>query len=241
MSDVATISIERGKVNALNRELVEELRARFAALEADPAVKAIILTGSGKFFSFGWDIPEIFPWPKNEFIEFARTFTQLYLSIFECPKPVIGSLNGHTVAGGCMLAIACDRRIMAAGNAKISLNELGFRSSVFAGSVEILRFLTGSRNATEILYSANLYSGDEASAMGLVDEVVAEAEVPARANAVASELASKSGAAFANMKRLLRGQIADNIRRLEPQSIAEFADIWYSEETRERLRKITIR
>ena len=77
------------------------------------------------------------------------------------PRPV--NRAGHTVAGGCMLALACDRRVMARGKGKISLNEIGFGSSVFAGSVEMLRFAVCSRNAQEILYSGALYDADQAT------------------------------------------------------------------------------
>jgi Delta3-Delta2-enoyl-CoA isomerase len=239
MNDIATVTISRGKVNAINRQVVAELSERFAELEADAAVKAIVLTGAGKFFSFGFDVPEVVDWPKSEFADFVRDFTRLYAAIFTCAKPVVAAINGHAVAGGCMLAIACDRRIMTTGSARIGLNELGFGSSVFAGSVEMLRFLTGSHNATEILTSAKLYSAEEARDLGLVEEAVSD--LAGRVNAVATELASKSGPAFADMKRLLRSEVAATMRRVEPESIARFVEIWYSDATRDHLQKISIR
>jgi Delta3-Delta2-enoyl-CoA isomerase len=238
MTNIATVTISRGKVNAINREVVADLSRRFTELEADPSVKTIILTGSGKFFSFGFDVPEVLDWPRSDFTDFVRSFTQLYTSIFTCAKPVIAAINGHAVAGGCMLAIACDRRIMS-GDARIGLNELGFGSSVFAGSVEMLRFLTGSHNATEILTSAKLYSAEEARELGLVED--AAGDLAGRVNAVASEMASKSGPAFADMKRLLRSEVAATMRRAEPESIKRFVEIWYSDTTRDHLQKIHIR
>jgi 3,2-trans-enoyl-CoA isomerase len=71
-------------------------------------IAAVILTGSGKFFSFGFDIPEFLAITKEEFTEYLANFTDLYTYLFLYSKPVIAALNGHTMAGGCMLALACD-------------------------------------------------------------------------------------------------------------------------------------
>jgi len=101
--------------------------------------------------------------------------------MFIYPKPIIAALNGHTIAGGCMLALACDFRLMVPGKAKISLNEIGFGSSVFAGATEMLRFWVGSAMATEVLYSGAMYPANEAFRLGLVQEVISEENLSGRA------------------------------------------------------------
>src|SRR5215471_8857154 len=169
---IATIVLERGKVNALNPVVVEELAAIFTALQSDTTARAVVLTGRGKFFSFGFDIPEFLSYTREEFTDFLTSFTTLYRNLFMYPKPLVAALNGHTIAGGCMIALACDSVIMAQGSAKISLNEITFGSSVFAGSAEMLQFRTGSR-ASDIVYSGSMYSPAEAKEIGLVAEVVA--------------------------------------------------------------------
>ncbi len=237
---VATLTISRGKVNALVGDLVQELRRNFQALETDPAARAVVLTGEGKFFSFGFDIPELFPYSRDAFLDYLVDFTDLYSYLFLFPKPVVAALNGHAIAGGCMLALACDRRVMTSGKAKISLNEIGFGSSVFAGSTEMLRFCLGSRQATEVLYSGAMYSAEEARALGLVDDVVAEEELLGTARRTAGEMGQKYGPAFASLKRLLRGPVAEEMKRREKESLLEFVEIWYSETTRANLKTIKI-
>ena len=140
-----------------------------------------------------------------------------------------------------MLALAADYRVMAKGKAKISLNEITFGSTVFAGSTEILRFWVGSAKASDILLSGAMYRADEAKELGLVHEVAAPEDVVAAARKKAAELASKPAPAFASIKSLLRKPISDEMKRRERESIQEAADLWYSESTRARLEKITIR
>jgi len=240
LNGLAKLWLSRGKVNALNGEVVAELRNTLLALENDPPTRAIILSGSGKFFSFGFDIPEFFSFSKDDFRNFLRQFTGLYYYMFLYPKPIVAALNGHAIAGGCMLALSCDERLMVSGKAKISLNEIGFGSSVFAGSAEMLKYCVGGENASKILYSGALFNAGEAKALGLVGEVVPEKNLDAMATEIASNLGNKSNRAFASIKSLLRKSIAEKMKEKEEDSISEFIDIWYSESTRRNLENIKI-
>jgi enoyl-CoA hydratase/carnithine racemase len=130
---------------------------------------------------------------------------------------------------------------MAEGKSKISLNEIGFASSVFAGSTEMLRFCAGSRNAAKILYSGAMYSAQEALDMGLVDIITSPEKLMGEAVKIALELSEKSNPAFAGIKSLLRGPIAEEMKAREEDSIKKFVEIWYSNDTRENLKKIKIR
>ena len=238
---IASLVLERGKVNALIGVVVDELFSALRTLEGDDRVRAIILTGRNRFFSFGFDIPEFITYPKERFTEFVVNFTDLYSYLFLYPKPVVAALNGHAVAGGCMLAMACDRRVMVSGKAKISLNEISFGSSVFAGATEILRFQTGSKNAAEVLYSGAMYQAEDAQRIGLVDKAVEEEMLMRESVQAALPLAEKHTPAFKSIKRLLREPIVEGYRSREMASIEEFVDIWYSESTWENLKGIQIR
>ena len=130
---------------------------------------------------------------------------------------------------------------MAAGKGKAALNELAFGSSVFAGSVEMLRFAVGNRNAEEILYTGAMYLPEEALRLGLVDEVCPGEELLGKAMAAARELGEKNQPAFQSIKRLMRDPVAEEMRRRESASIGEFVDIWYSEATWRNLQEIGIR
>jgi enoyl-CoA hydratase/carnithine racemase len=237
---IATLTLRRGKVNALNGSVVDQLRGTLKTLENDPAVKALVLTGAGKFFSFGFDVPEFLSVTKEQFTEYVISFTDLYTYIFLYPKPIVAALNGHTIAGGCMLALACDYRVMVSGKAKISLNEIAFGSSVFSGSVEMLRFWVGGANSTAILFSGAMYTAEEAKTLGLVQEVVPEDELMDKADKVATDFASKYPPAFASIKSLLRKNIVKEMRNQESEAIKEFVDIWYSESTWANLKDIKI-
>ncbi len=238
---IATVSLSRGKVNALNGAVVAELRSRLEKLEGDPQVRAVVLTGRGRFFSFGFDVPEFLAFSREDFAAYVAAFSGLYTYMFLYPKPLVAALNGHAVAGGCMLALACDSRVMEAGNAKISLNEISFGSTIFAGSAEMLRFRVGNAAATKVLYSGAMYSAEEALSLGLVEEAQPEEAVLDRARRIASDLASRSASAFASIKSLLRRPVAEEMKRREQESIREFVEIWYSAATRTKLREIRIR
>lgn len=237
---VGTIILSRGKVNALNEIMVEQLNHCFTDMESDQEVSSVILTGLGKFFSFGFDIPEFLSYSKDDFIRYLTKFTDLYTYIFLFPKPVIAALNGHTIAGGCMLATACDHRIMVSEKAKISLNEIGFGSSVFAGCVEMLKFCTGQKNAETILFSGAMYSANEAIRLGLVDKVSSRDNLISEAGKTARDFAEKDNVAFKSIKGLLRRPVAEGVVKREKESIKEFVDIWYSEKTWEKLKKVKV-
>jgi enoyl-CoA hydratase/carnithine racemase len=237
---IAEVRLARGKVNALDDLVVEELSACFRQLADDPEVRGAILTGTGKFFSFGFDIPRFLGYSREAFTRYLVKFTTLYRELFSYPKPLVAALNGHAVAGGCMLSTTCDARIMVGGKAKIGLNEIGFGSSVFAGSAGMLAFWTGRRRAQEILYGGNLYSAEEAQALGLIDAIVTDAGLLDAARAVVRQHASREPAAFRSVKGLLRRPVIEDMLARESQSIREFVEIWYSERTWRNLQEITI-
>lgn len=238
---IATITLHRGKVNALNAALVAELHAAFAALEEEATVRAVVLTGHGRFFSFGLDVPELYPLPPEAFARFLGDFTSLYARICGCPKPVVAAVNGHAIAGGCMLALACDRRLMAAEGARIGLNEITFGSSVFAGSVEMLRTLVGQARAEQVLLEGAMHPAEAARELGLVDRILPAAELLPAAIAEARALGDRSPAAYGHLKRMLRAPVIETMRAREAESIRAFVRIWYSQATRDQLRRIEIR
>jgi enoyl-CoA hydratase len=236
-----TIRMSRGKVNALNPDIVGELRSAFAELKQADRGSPVVLAGSGPFFSFGFDVPEFLSYPRHVFAEYIESFTRLYREIYAFPRPVIAAINGHAVAGGCMLAIACDRRVMVSGRARIGLNEVTFGASVFAGSVEILRSLVGRRRAEEVLLTGALYSAEEAQAIGLVDAVCAPDELPAATGRAVEYYGSADARAYVAIKHLLRGAAAQGMQVGEAAANAAFLDLWYSPDTRRQLERITIR
>ena len=161
--------------------------------------------------------------------------------MFTYPKPVIAVLNGHAVAGGCILALTADYRIMVTGKAKISLNEVTFGSSIFASAVEMLRHTVGGRKTEEVLLTGRMYTAEEAESFGLVDAVVEPEDLTTESIRMAHEFASRSNPAYTSLKKLIRVPVAEKFLSRESESIREFKEIWYSEDTWKNLQEITIR
>jgi enoyl-CoA hydratase/carnithine racemase len=224
---IATLTISRGKVNALNLELVRELQAALDELEHTPDVRAIILTGAGKFFSFGFDVPELLKLDRDAFRMFLTAMTELKMRLFTCPKPVIAAVNGHATGGGCMLVIPCDYRIMVTGNAKISLNEINLGVPVFAGSTAILTACIGHQQAEKFLYDGRMLAAEEVYPLGLINQLSTPETLIADAHAVAREFAAKDPIAFAGMKKLLRQPFIEQAAATEAVSIEDFMDAWF--------------
>lgn len=238
--DIATVMINRPKVNAINEPLAEELLDCFQDLAKNSQVKAIIITGEGKFFSFGLDIPEFLTYPRESFIRFTTKFARLYTNMFLHPKPIIAALSGHTIAGGCMIATACDTRIMVSGKPRISMNEINFGSSLFPGSVEMLKYWVGHKNAETVAFTGAMYSAEEAKAIGLVDLVVPPDALADHALSVARQFALRYGPAFESIKALLRREVGDLMKRKDELYGPDMVDIWYSETTWKQLQNIKI-
>lgn len=240
-NDIAVIKLNRGKVHALNETLVEELSANFNDMKYDNTVKSIILTGTGKFFSFGLDIPELMPYSRESFEDFIIKFCNLYSQIYMFPKPVICAVNGHAIAGGFILASCCDYRLMVTGKARITLNEITFGSSLFAGNLEILKALVGIHNAELIALRGKMYSAEQAREMNLVDRLVSENDLMAEAVYMADSYAQKDKTAFNSIKKLIRQPVYEAYKTREELAIREFVKIWYSEYTRSQIAEIKIK
>ena len=237
---VGTICLTRGKLNPLNETLVDELHQCLRDLEEDPKVTAVIVTAQGRFFSFGFDIVEFLTYPREPFIRYLKRFTDLYTYLFLFPKPVVAALNGHAIAAGCTLVMACDYRIMVAGKAKIAMNEITLGLSVFAGSIEMLKFCVGPRKAECILAAGSMYSARQASKLGLIDQVSPVDQLAEEARRRAKEFAKIDPLAFRSIKALLRRPVAEEMMRREKASILEFARAWHGEAARKGLGRLTV-
>ena len=237
---VATMTLCCGKVNAIDWPLIRELKSALHALQSDSKVRSVILTGCGPFFSFGFDVPQLLPYSRKRFGSFVTDFDKLLLDLFLFPKPVVAAINGHAIAGGCMLALGCDSRIMVDGKAKISLNEITFGSAVFASPTEMLRAAVGTPAATEILFHGRMYGARQAKEIRLVDEVCDERELMERSQRIAAEMGTRTSEAFTTLKHLLREPIAAALRRRRAESIRGFVKVWYSKATRKSLEAIRI-
>jgi enoyl-CoA hydratase/carnithine racemase len=191
---VASITLNRpDRLNALTFDIYDELRRTFRALDSEPGVRAVVITGAGKAFCSGGDVHDIigalFSRDDSGLVEFTRMTCDLILAIRQCRRPVVAALNGTTAGAGAVIAAACDIRI-AAASAKIAFlfTKVGL-SGADMGSAWLLPRLVGSGRATELLLTGAFITADEALRIGLYNRVVADGDVLATATALAEQIA----------------------------------------------------
>ncbi|HYA95750.1 MAG TPA: enoyl-CoA hydratase-related protein [Terriglobales bacterium] len=186
---IAYITVNRPKVlNALNLPTMEDLRRAFTMAKDDPAVRVVILTGAGeKAFVAGADIGEL---QKHTSVE-GKAWTHIGQSVLDLienlGKPVIACINGFALGGGCELALACTMRI-ASENAKLGQPEVKLGVIPGYGGTQRLPRLVGKGLAMQLVLSGEMISAQEAHRIGLVNEVVAAAELIPRAEAIAKKI-----------------------------------------------------
>src|ERR1039457_5524921 len=229
--NLAILTLARGKANALNHALIEELCGAVAAPEADGSVRGLVLaSGRPRFFSSGFDIREVFAYDRSGMAAFFGRFIDLYESLYHFPKPVVAALSGHTFAGGAILAIACDFRIMAEGDFGFALNEINLGLSLAPTMRRMLVNAVGLVHAREVMLLGEPLTPARALEIGLVREVAPAGQVRDRAIACARFLAAKPPAAYREIKRSLRefGGREDTLS--DRATLALFLDMWFSPE-----------
>ena len=205
---VATITLNRPeRLNALTFEVYAELRDTFRALDTEPGVRAVVLTGAGRGFCSGGDVEDIigalFGRGPKELLEFTRMTCDLVLAIRRCGRPVIAALNGTVAGAGAVIAAACDFRV-AAESAKIAFLfvRVGL-SGADMGASWLLPRIVGLGHATELLMTGDFVSPERAHEIGLYHRVVAQDLLMPEAMAFAARLASGPSDALAVTKRAL--------------------------------------
>jgi enoyl-CoA hydratase len=234
--DVALLTMNAGKGNAINPDWLARMDALLGELEGGPA-RALVLTGHEGFFCAGLDLPSLVTLGRPEILALIERFDATVLRIFELERPVVAAVNGHAVAGGCVCALQADERIMAEGSARIGLNEVALGIGLPAVVVETLRCQVPATSLGPIALEAKLFTPGEALAVGLVHKVVPAAELLDRALARARELAALPSLAFAQVKRQLRGPVAAAARQAGARGEAtRWVDTWFSADGQERIR-----
>lgn len=227
---VAVVTINRpNKLNALNKQVIRELTHAFETI----VPRVAILTGAGdKSFVAGADIAEMSEMSAAEAKAFSESGHHLGSVLENASFPVIAAVNGYALGGGCELALACDF-IYASDKARFGQPEVNLGIMPGFGGTQRLARRVGLGHAREIVYGADPITADRALAIGLVNEVVAHAELLGRTSAVAHKIAKKAPLAIRSSKRaFLRGTDADLSVGNELES-ALFSALFDSEDMRE--------
>lgn len=225
---VATITLNRpDRLNALTFEVYRELTDTFAALRDERDVRAVIITGSGRAFCSGGDVLDIigplFERDMLGLLEFTRMTCELIANMRALGKPIIASLNGTTAGAGACIALASDIRI-AAPTAKIAFLfvRVGL-SGADMGAAYLLPRLVGLAKATEMLYTGDFVSAEEAERMGLYNRVVAAEDLESASRELAEKLARGPSFALAVTKEMLNRELdvsLDTALEMEAQAQA---------------------
>lgn len=223
---VRLIRLARGRGNALN---IDFLRAIDQALVefADSSARAAVLTGQGSVFGAGVDLPELVHGGESYIREFMPLLTQVFGRLAMLPKPIVAAVNGHAIAGGAILMMACDQRILARGRAKIGLSEVLVGVRFPAWAIEIARFAAPPQHFPQFVLTGRSYLPDDALKLGWVDELVDPDSLMHRAIEVAEELAAILPEAFVETKRAVRRPMLDAVRATEGLD-AEVTEHWCS-------------
>ena len=232
---IVELRLARAPVNALDPALCRDLRAAIDAAVIGEA-RGIVLSGGPKVFSAGLDVPYLVGLGEDRAALTAawQAFFAAARAIATCPVPVAAAITGHSPAGGCVLALCCDYRVMAAGDFRIGLNETQVGLVAPEGIQRLMRRAVGTARAERLLVAGELVEAERALRIGLVDELAPPEEVTARAIALLQHLLALPREAMSHTRRIAR---ADMIEALEPEHIEldRFVEAWYAEGTQAAL------
>jgi enoyl-CoA hydratase len=234
--DIATIWFDEGPVNTMNLQTLQAFCAEVDAVDADDAVRAVVLTGQGKAFSAGVDLKPVLDDGIDYVRPFLETLSQAILAPFRSSKPFVAAVNGHAIAGGALLAMACDRVLCTDDDrTRIGLNELAVGVPFPSAAIAIASRRTSTR-LDEVVLDAELHTPERARSLGLVDELVRASELVASAHAEAARLAAVPTPTFARTKEQLHAATESWLTQVQDRWDADLADRWTSDEVQDAIR-----
>jgi enoyl-CoA hydratase len=232
---ILVMQMAHGKVNALDIELCQGLIDSLQAAENAPA-KAVVLTGDGSIFSAGIDLFRLLNEDKDYTLRLIEIFAACLIKLSTFPKPVVAAINGHAIAGGCVLASACDYRVMAVDSGKIGIPELLVGVPFPSLALEILKTAIPLHTMQKLIFSTVTLAADEAAQQGLVDKAVPADKLIETACGVAEKYGALPANAFRVTKKLLRKPVLEYSDTLTKGLDREVIDTWTSDQTREHIR-----
>jgi enoyl-CoA hydratase/carnithine racemase len=237
---ILELKLARPPVNAISPELTRTL---LDAIRNAPAQgsRALILSGAPGLFSAGLDVPTLLKLDRSGIIAFWNDFFALMAAIARSPIPIVAAITGHAPAGGAVLAIFCDYRVMASGAYRIGLNEVQVGLTVPEVIQLAYKRLLGTHRAERLMVAGAMVEPAEALAIGLIDEVAAADQVVARALHWCQQHLALPAEAMASTRRFARRDLADLMGDPGRFPVEQFADGWFSSETQASLQALVAR
>ena len=228
---VALIRMEHKPANVLTTEFSDALNAEFDRVREDGSVEAVVLTGTGSAFSAGVELFRVVDDGAAYVESLLASLGVLFSKLRAFPKPVVAAVNGHAIAGGAVIACACDYRVMSRGNGRIGLPELRVGVPFPSVAFDIVRAAVPQRYQREVLLLGRSYDPEAAAERGFVDEMVPPEQLIERAREIAVELTSIPAATYDLTKRQL-SRAEGRAAELDD----ELRSIWTSAETASHIR-----
>jgi enoyl-CoA hydratase/carnithine racemase len=233
--DVALIRLDNGVTNAIGPQMLDDL---FGALEEmNNGYRGLVLAGGAKFFSMGFDLPQLLTLDRAGMSEFFYRFNAVVLKVYTLPIPTICATAGHVIAGGTILALTCDFRYATAEEKKIGLNEIKLGLPVPYLADLMLRQIIGDRAATPMLYDGGFITTGDARRIGLIDDTFPADTLESRALAKTAELAQYLPQAFVELKANRVEMVCERYKRQAQAKNDAFLAGWHSPEVQRLLQQ----
>jgi enoyl-CoA hydratase/carnithine racemase len=233
---VRLLVLDRPPANAITPELLNDLTAALEAAREDDTVRAVVLTGEGRFFSAGLDIRGGIDFqaavsPGTPAADPFGALRNCILAFLRFPKPTVAMLKGHAIAGGIILVLACDYRLGLEGEYRVGLNEVEIGASFPSSAFEIARLRLTHQQASELLLGATIYPATQAVRSGIVDELIAEDKFESTVFRRAARLGTFPREAYAHTKAALCAQAIARIESETPEEAQQTALVWMTAES----------
>jgi enoyl-CoA hydratase len=234
---LATARLSRAHGNAINGELAHDLTAVIRDATSDDAVEGLLLAGAGKLFCPGLDLQDLIELDRPEMERFVVDFAVCIADLYAFPKPMVAAIHGHAVAGGCVLTLTADWRVLRPG-ALVGLNEVRVGVPLPFGVSLILRDSVPRLYLEEIALLGKNYADDAALAAGLVHEIFSGDDFEEHCRDRLREFTTRDLDALMTTKRFLRSSVTERIRDNRHRDVPEFLDAWFRPQTQSRIRGI---
>lgn len=231
VGDVAVLRLAEPAGNALGHAFLDAAGRALDDVLASGA-RALVLTGDRTVFSTGLHLVEAAGYDRAAMARYVDAFDGFFLRVFELPLPVVAAVNGHAIAGGCILMAAADTRIMADGPFGVGVTEVTLGLPFPSGALEVTRAAIAPAAWTDAFLLARRFTPREAAAIGLVHRVVAPDALQGEALAAAQALAAQPRAALAAAKEQLRAPVVSRIRETYDAAKERFLEAWFSDDAR---------
>jgi enoyl-CoA hydratase len=236
---VAVLRLDKARGNSIDEPLTRDLIQAARELGADPAVGGVLLTSAHpKLFSPGLDLVTLIELDRPAMERFMLLFAEMVWALYGLPKPMVAGVNGHAVAGGCILALTADHRVLRRGGVQIGLNEVRVGLPLPWSVSELLRASVPPNALSQVALLGRNFADDDALRVGLADELADAAGFEDHCLLRLSEFVEKDAYAVATTKAALRSDVLARMKAEESRRIGGWLDGWFSDATRTRLRDL---